>query len=66
MNIYDFAGNEYEWTLEHATSDSDGPCASRGGYYSYTGSDFPASYRYRYGTTNSFYNVGFRPTLYVN
>ena len=65
MNIYDFAGNEWEWTLEK-TSDSYGPCASRGGYYSYTGSDFPASYRYRYGTTNSFYNVGFRPTLYAN
>ena len=65
MNIYDFAGNEWEWTLEK-TSDSYGPCASRGGYYSYTGSDFPASYRYRYGTTNSFYKVGFRPTLYVN
>ena len=32
MNIYDFAGNEYEWTLEK-TSDSSGPCASRGGSY---------------------------------
>ena len=30
MNIYDFAGNECEWTLEHATSDSRVPCACQG------------------------------------
>ena len=34
MNIYDFAGNGWEWTLEHATSFSSIPCASRGGSYS--------------------------------
>ena len=31
MNIYDLAGNEFEWTLEHATSGSSYPCATRGG-----------------------------------
>ena len=33
MNIYDFSGNEYEWTLEHATSYTDRPCSIRGGSY---------------------------------
>ena len=66
INIYDFAGNEWEWTLEHATSNSSNPCARRGGSYCYAGSDFPASYRGNFITTSSFINVGFRPTLYVN
>ena len=67
MNIYDFAGNEYEWTLEHATSSSDGPCASRGGVCGDTGSRGPASKRNFSGTTYSdSYDLGFRPALYVN
>ena len=65
MNIYDFAGNEWEWTLEK-TSDSDHPCAYRGGSCGNTGSGFPASYRGSYGTTDSYHRVAFRPTLYVN
>ena len=44
MNIYDIAGNVYEWTLEN-TSNTDYPCAGRGGGYSYTGSGSPAAYR---------------------
>ena len=67
MNIYDFAGNETEWTLEHATSDSDGPCASRGGSCGGSGSGSPASMYNFSGTTYSdSYNVGFRSALYVN
>ena len=66
MNIYDFAGNEWEWTLEHATSDRGIPCANRGGYYNGTGSNKPASYRNYYSLTGSSNIVGFRPTLYVN
>ena len=65
MNIYDFAGNEFEWTLEK-TSNSLNPCAFRGGDYDDTGSDFPASYRFSYDTTNADFDVGFRPALYVN
>ena len=64
MNIYDFAGNEYEWTLEHATTNSSSPCACRGGYYIYTGSDTPASSRSYGSTTNSSFNIGFRCSLY--
>ena len=66
MNIYDFAGNEWEWTLEHATSSSSYPCAYSGGYYADTGSDYPASYRSNYGTTNADSYIGFRATLYAN
>ena len=65
MNIYDFAGNEFEWTLEK-TSDSDLPCACRGGGYVYTGSNVPASNRGYGVTTDGRYHVGIRPTLYVN
>ena len=32
---YDFAGNVWEWTLEHATSDSHYPCSERGGAKDY-------------------------------
>ena len=65
MNIYDFAGNEWEWTLEKASSSSY-PCARRGGGYSNTSSNFPASHRGSYSTTNSLNYVSFRPALYVN
>ena len=65
MNIYDFAGNEYEWTLER-TSYSNSPCADRGGSYNFSGSIYPASDRIGYGTTNADSTVGFRPALYVN
>ncbi len=65
MNIYDFAGNEWEWTLEK-TSNSSLPCAYRGGRYSDTGSSYPASGRNDDSTTYSIYNISFRPALYVN
>ena len=63
MNIYDFAGNEWEWTLEK-TSDSSYPCALRGGSYDSTGSVYPASSRF--SATSSFNDRSFRPALYVN
>ena len=63
MNIYDFAGNEYEWTLEKA-SGSDYPCADRGGGYYYAGSGYPASIRIGTSTTVSSDGVGFRSALY--
>ena len=66
MNIYDFAGNEYEWTLEHATSVSYGPCTDRGGDYSNISSNRPASYRNDNRTTIADRIIGFRSTFYVN
>ena len=64
MNIYDLAGNVWEWTLEY-TSVTYSPCAPRGGYYSYDGSDRPASNRdICSGTTISSCIYGFRLSLF--
>ena len=62
MNIYDFAGSEWEWTLEKTTSIS-GPCSSRGGGYSFGGGS-PASGRYDFSTTYSDGDIGLRVSLY--
>ena len=64
MNIYDLAGNEWEWILEHATSSSISPCACRGGSCSYSGSSYPVSYRSHGGTTNVGNSIGFRSTFF--
>ncbi len=63
MNIYDLAGNVYEWTLEKST-DTNIPCAIRGGRYDYGGSDYPASSRDSNSTSDSYDFIGFRPALY--
>ena len=63
MNIYDLAGNVWEWTLEKSTS-TDHPCANRGGSYIHDGSNYPASYRNYNSTSDSYKVVGFRPALY--
>lgn len=63
MNIYDIAGNVWEWTLEWTSNDSS-PCASRGGSYNSYGSGYPASYRIYGGTSDSYSNIGFRVSLY--
>ena len=63
MNIYDIAGNIYEWTLEKGYRD-EYPCVSRGGYYYRTGDYSPAAYRNYDDKITSYYNIGFRPTIY--
>ena len=63
MNIYDLAGNVYEFTLEYSSNTSS-PCAVRGGYYDGTGSGSPASYRGNNDTTNSSDIYGFRLSLF--
>ena len=65
MNIYNFASNEAEWTLEKAPN-SDAPCVFRGGGYGFPGYDFPASGRGCSNTTDSDNIVGFRPAFYAN
>ena len=63
-NIYDLAGNVWDWTLEaNSTNDR----VFRGGYYYSYGSDFPASYRYSNYPTNNFnsYYLGCRASLYI-
>ena len=63
QNIYDLAGNVWEWTLEY-TSDSSSPGACHGGTYSYPGSDYPASFRYNVSMTDSYSALGGRVALY--
>ena len=63
MNIYDLAGNVWEWTLEYSAY-AGFPCASRGGLYGGNGSDYPASDRVNESTTDSDDFFGFRPSLF--
>ena len=63
-NIYDLAGNVFEWTS--ATSpDSSVPCVNRGGYYGDTGSNFPASFRGYSVTSGCYAYSGFRVALFL-
>ncbi len=61
-NIYDMAGNVFEWTME---AFSTGGRVDRGGSYISTASSYPASIRYADYPTNSYRNYGCRSTLYV-
>ena len=63
MNIYDVAGNVWEWTLEK-TSDTDYPCAARGGQFNFTGSLYPAAFRNDHRTDHSDNDFGFRVALF--
>ena len=62
-NIYDLAGNCWEWTTE---SDSSSLRVSRGGNYRSTGFGNPASLRYGSSADNSTYSFSFRSALYVS
>ena len=61
QNIYDIAGNVYEWTLEFYNTSY--PCVYRGGSYGDNGLDIPAEYR-GISNTSSYNNVGFRVGLW--
>ena len=67
LNIYDFAGNLSEWTLQHNIM-STKPCTSHGGAYVSKGknvvSNFTACSHYSYYPTESSHLRGFRVTLY--
>ena len=63
QNIYDIAGNVWEWTLEK-TSYTSCPCACRGGSFGSAGSSIPASYRSNDSTDLSGSSVGFRVSLF--
>ena len=63
MNIYDFAGNEWEWTLEKSYN-SNAPCAYRGGSYNDAGSGDPAFIYKIDNITSSYQSVSFRSTFY--
>ena len=61
-NIYDFAGNCYEFTQEASSTNNR---ADRGGCYNYIGSYYPASSRGVGGPTDTISYYGSRPTLYL-
>ena len=61
--IYDFAGNQFEWTLERSMNQSNS-CTDRGGFYSYNATSYPVAFRGSSPTSNSYKFVSFRPVLY--
>ena len=61
-NIYDLAGNAWEWTMEAYGT---GGRVYRGGVYEGTGSDYPASYRYYNRPNVSDNRLTFRSALYL-
>lgn len=63
LNIYDLAGNVFEFTLEQ-TTDGSNPCTIRGGYSGISGSVFSAYSRQSKDRSGSYENCGFRTTLY--
>ena len=63
MNIYDLAGNVREWTLEKSTN-TDFPCAYRGGGCNVNGFDLPSSSRSNNLTSYSDSHIAFRSALY--
>ena len=65
MNIYDLAGNEWEWTLEK-TLDSKYPCSNRGGSYNLEGVGYPVANRSNIGIADSSQNLSFRATFYAD
>ena len=65
MNIYDLAGNVWEWTLEYTSYSSFG-CALRGGACNvrYGPSSSPASCRSNFSTSGGYDYIGARVSLY--
>ena len=63
QNIYDIAGNVWEWTLEK-TDDNSNPCMHRGGGYIDKSMNYPASRRSNGHILYNLSYLGFRVTLF--
>ena len=61
-NIYDLAGNVFEWTMEAVSTASR---VSRGGGFTVSGSLYPASCRSNFSPDGNLEYVGFRVALYL-
>jgi Tfp pilus assembly protein PilE len=62
-NIYDLAGNTFEWTNELAFTGTS--AVTRGGYYTVSGSATPAAIRNAYAPANLYPSLSFRTVLYI-
>ena len=63
--IYDLAGNVCECTMESYSNSYQANRVERGGYYNFSGSNMPASYRSNSVPSYSGPRIGFRVTLYL-
>mgnify|MGYP004463652151 CR=1 FL=1 len=61
-NIYDLAGNLWEWTQEAVSATNN---ILRGGSFRYNYSGNPVSYRHSLNATTNNTDLGFRPALYI-
>ncbi len=65
-NLYDIAGNLWEWTQEEAYPNNKTVYyMMRGGAFHLDYSNYPACYRYGYTETNTNTTIGFRSALYI-
>ena len=62
QNIYDIAGNVWEWTLEFCNTSS--PCIGRGGSCIYDGWSIPAKNRIDFNIGNFYGDISFRVGLW--
>ena len=64
-NVFDLAGNVYDWTLESYGSWTGYSRYYRGGGYGGDGVYYPAAYRYDYSPIKSYNYIGLRCALYI-
>ena len=64
-NIYDLAGNVYDWTMESNGLDNDKFRYNCGGCYGDHGDMYPAMYRYYYRPYKKYEYVGLRCSLFI-